>query len=338
MTSIFLSIILLLGFFEGAKGLKIHNSTRLATKQPEFDLSGITWKASSTQLNSTISTITDIADAASEGDYCGCSESSCFINSAKVKSTFQNQLILILGCSLDINAIGYFCSASTGVPMESVVMSSPFSYLAHCDVGQFTIAYAFHPGASPPPYNPAYNQALLGSSVDIVSRTKSDVVTKFGREPVAVVVDASLWDVGNWYNKAGSPPYPYAIPDAFMQQWCTKDLPAFLKHVHNVYPNSHVAFRNAPTIFANPNSYGLSALEVEKMVACLELSKDSFGKLFGSFAYIDFHHMVDVTLQTSGSGASAWYKDSLHPGPQLSLMYINNVLAWVNQFVMDLKT
>lgn len=336
MTVRLIAPLILLRSFSVGTSLTVRNVSRgVQNHEPKFDLSHLSWVANNTALNSTV---IDTADATSDGAFCGCSRDSCFIDSTRLQKNFHNQLILILGCSLDINAIGYFCNAATGVPMEAVVHSSPFGYLTHCDVGQFTIAYAFHPGASPPPYSSDYNQALLGTTTDIVTRTRSDVMAKFGREPVAIIVDASLWDVGNWWSKSGMPPYPYPIADAFLTQWCTKDLPALLAHVHTVYPNTHIAFRTAPTVFANPNAYGLSGLAVEKMVQCVELSKDSRGQLFGMFGVIDYHHVVDNVLQMSGAGASVWYKDPLHPGAQLSLMYMNNVLSWVNNFVMDLNS
>merc|ERR1719162_2219285 len=75
----------------------------------------------------------DTSNASS--DYVGCNNSLCFMNSKKIKSTFQNDLILILGCSLDLNAISYYCNAATGANMDHVVASTPFGYLVGCTVG-----------------------------------------------------------------------------------------------------------------------------------------------------------------------------------------------------------
>jgi hypothetical protein len=288
------------------------------------------WVPRSTILNSTGSVQENVqTDVSSK--YFGCNSSSCFVNSKKVETEFGSELILILGCSLDIYAIGYFCSSATGLPMEHFVNSAPIGYLVYCNVGHFTIAYAFHPGASPPPYSQEYN-AFLGSTQDIVSRTKNDVMVKFGRAPTAIVVDASLWDVANWWQKVGKPAYPYILPSAYVQQWCNKDVPELLTFVAAVYPNTPIAFRTPPTVFSNPNSFGLSPLTVEEMVHCVELHRTAWdaNKIYGTFNLLDYHHFVDNTLGTAGGAASQYYRDSLHPGAQLSLTYMNSVLTWVN--------
>jgi len=261
--------------------------------------------------------------------YFGCNSSSCFVKSQRIKADFANQLVLVFGCSLDMNAIAYFCSASTGLPMEHFSGGAPLSYLCGCTVGPLTIAYVFHPGASPPPYSQGYNSAIFGTSQAVVTKAQHDALVRFGRAPTAVVVDASLWDVGSWWEKAGKPPFPYLIPPAFTQQWCNKDMPEFLAHVGATFPNTPIAFRTAPTIFAGPNGYGLSATSVEDMVHCVELRKDGLGRIFGTFGLIDYHHFVDDVLTNAGASAPTYYKDALHPGAQLSLTYINSILTWV---------
>jgi len=271
--------------------------------------------------------------SAVSSQYMGCNSSSCFVNSVKVDEELGDQLVLILGCSLDINAIAYFCSAATGVPMDSIVNSAVMSYLVHCTVGKFTFVYSFHPGSSAPPYSDSYN-AALGTTKDIVTKTKKDVVEKFGKAPSYIVVDASLWDVSNWWQKLGRPPYPYPVPDPVIQQWCHKDVPALLNFISTTFDGTPIAFRTPPTIFSNPNGFGLSALTVELMVNCIEFHKDGWGRIYGGvFGLIDYHHFVDQVLQASGNGASNWYRDALHPGPQLSLMYINAILTSIKAHV-----
>lgn len=306
----------------------------------DFDSSGIAWVANSSQLAASAQ---ETLLATTSNQYVGCNSSSCFVDSKKVETKFQNQLILIIGCSLDVYAVGYFCAVAKGIPMETTLNASPFGYLTFCDMGQFTIAYAFTPGASPPPYAAEYNpQALLnnvplGTSRDIIARTKNDIMMKFGRAPTAIVVDASLWDVSNWWAKVGKPPHPHPIPDAFITQWCNKDVPEFLAYIATVYPSAPIAFRTPPTIFDTPNIYGLSPVTVDKMVACIEMHKNPTGYLYGKFGLIDYHHFVDNVLAQSGPSASTWYRDGLHPGQQLSLMYLNSVMNWVGN-AFDLNT
>lgn len=260
--------------------------------------------------------------------YLGCNSTSCSIDSALVEAEFGNQLILVLGCSIDVNAIGYFCGSITGIPLDAFVGQAIMSYLVHCNVGHFTLVYSYHPGASAPPYAQEYNSAF-GTTQQIVTKAKQDVIAKFGKAPTYVVVDASLWDVANWWQKLGRPAYPYPIPTQIIQHWCTKEVPDLLAHVSNTF-GVPVAYRTPPTIFANPNSMGLSAYTVEEMVHCVEMHKDGWNRIYGGkYGLIDFHHFVDRTLQNSGHGASRFYKDSLHPGPELSLMYINSIMLWV---------
>jgi hypothetical protein len=345
--SLYYVAVLILAQFWLCGSLKVQNfQSPVHSHEVKADIHHAVDRANKTRaqgLNKTISKFTFGIDAQhsintsdSSSEYVGCNNSLCFMNSKKIKSTFRNELILILGCSLDINAISYFCSAATGANMDAIIQWTPFAYLVGCTVGQFTVAYAFHPGATPPPYSAGMmGMEALGTSRDIVTRTKHDIVAKFGREPSAIVVDASLWDVSNWWTRSGSPAYPYPIAPAFFQQWCTKDLPDFLTFIQATYPRVPIALRTAPTVFADPNSFGLSAASVEMMIACEEQHKDFSGRIYsdrGSFDVIDYHHFVDSTLMQASAGGvagSTYYKDSLHPGAQLSMLYMNNILTWV---------
>jgi len=270
-------------------------------------------------------------DATNSVSYCGCKSSNTTgcdgtVDTIKVEHELQNDLVLIFGCSLDINAIEYFCKA-VGSEVQNFVTRNPFAYLAHCDVGKFTVAYIFHPGASPAPYFGEY--AGTATTMDVVRNSVYDVKMQFGREPTAIIVDSSLWDVSNWWQKNGRPQDPYPIPDAQITQWCSRDVPELLRWVQTAYPRSGVAFRTPPTVFAN-NGYGQTPFIVDKMVACIEQHKDPSNKLYGQFGFIDYHNFVDEVLQQSGvSPMPHYYKDSLHPGLRLSLMYMNRVLNWV---------
>jgi len=258
--------------------------------------------------------------------YCGCNSSACNVDAVKVTKDLQNDLVLILGCSLDINAIEYFCTA-IGSKVQKFQTRNPFSYLSHCDVGKFTLAYAFHPGAAPMPYFSEY--AGTASAQLVVQNTVHDVQVQFGRQPTAVIVDSSLWDVSNWWEKKGRPKDPYPIPHADIATWCSRDVPNLLNWVQSSYPNSAIAYRTAPTVFAD-NGYGQTPQNIDAMVKCIETHKDPLNKLYGKFGFIDYHHFVDEVLKSAaGSGLKLYYKDSLHPGPSLSLMYMNKVLNWV---------
>lgn len=293
------------------------------------------WVANLTQINRTKygNTTKRVVGLSASTRFLRCNSSSCSVDSAKVKTEFHETLILIFGCSLDIRAIGYLCHAANGVAMESIVNSAPFSYLAHCSVGGVTLAYIFHPGASAPPYSAQYNPLVLGTTRDILQRSHHDIMVKFGKEPNAIIVDASLWDVSNWWGKIGSPPYPYPVQSLFpyLERWCNNDVPQLLTDVATIYPTSAIAFRTAPTVFGGHDNTGQHPLAVDSMVDCLDHHSDAYGKIFGRFTVIDYHQFVDGTLQAAGASGASYYQDSLHPGAVLSLVYLNNVLNWVQQ-------
>jgi hypothetical protein len=266
------------------------------------------------------------ARADANATYCQCNTTGCSADARKVKDDLQNNLVLIIGCSLDIFAIEYFCN-SVGSSMQGFASRNPFSYLAHCDVGGFTVAYIFHPGASAPPYFSEY--AGTATTQDIVKNSAYDVQMTFGREPNAIIVDASLWDVSNWWQRNGRPPFPFAVPTASVWQWCNQDVPQLLNWVKTVYPRSAVAFRTPPTVKLESNGYGQSPLIIDEMVKCIDQHVDPLNLLYGKFGLIDYHHFVDaVLLHAVGAPMQQYYKDSLHPGAKLSLMYINKVLNW----------
>lgn len=293
---------------------------------PEARISHSSTDAVLDDLNQTILQRSLAANHADAALYTGCNGTACSTDVSKVKHDLKNDLVLIFGCSLDINAIEYFCK-NAGAPVKNFATRNPFSYLAHCDVGTFTLAYIFHPGASPAPYFNEY--AGTATTRDVVKNSVHDVQMQFGRQPTAVIVDASLWDVSNWWQKHGRPTVSYAAPKAEILRWCDRDVPELLGWVQTNFPQSGVAFRTPPTVF-NDNTYGQRTWIIEGMVACIEQHKDPLNKLYGQYGFIDFHHFVDQALEhAQGPSMPAYYKDTLHPGPALSLMYVNRVLNFV---------
>lgn len=306
-----------------AAGTKLHR--RLPHHEPLANRSHSVARHQDTLHEHVNSSLGDQYDS-DAAHYCGCNSESCEVDVAKVEHELQNDLVLILGCSLDINAIGYFCAA-VGAPVKNFATKNEFSYLAHCDVGKFTLAYAFHPGASPPPYFNEY--AGTATTMAVVQNSVHDVLLQFGREPTAIIVDSSLWDVSNWWQRIGRPATPYRLPEAEISSWCNRDVPELLRFVQTTYPRSGVAFRTPPTVFPE-NGYGQDPAIIDAMVACLEQHKDPLDRLYGHFGFIDYHNFVDqVLLHATGPPLQTYYKDTLHPGPALSMMYMNRVLNWV---------
>merc|ERR1719359_1319146 len=196
--------------------------------------------------------------------YYTCAGSSCNVNTTKMKAELQLGLILFLGCSLDIYAIKHFC---TSAHANLVGFENNFAYLAYCTMAGFTLVYVFQPGATAPPYWKDY--VGTQTSQQIITQTAKDVVNMFGREPTAIVVDASLWDVSNWWEKHGRPADPYPVPLAEIGLWCNRYVPNLLNWVQKQYPSAGIAFRTMPTVFPN-NGYGQNADNIETMVKCID--------------------------------------------------------------------
>lgn len=263
--------------------------------------------------------------------YYTCSGSTCSVNMTKMTAELQPGLILFLGCSLDVYAINHFCTAAeTGI----VGFTNNFAYLAHCKVGGVTLVYAFQPGASPPPYWKHYTGAA--TSQQIISQSAKDVAATFGEKPMAIVVDSSLWDVSNWWQKDGMPPEPYPVPHAEIAQWCQTDVPQLLHWVDTAFPGTKIAFRTPPPVFPN-NDYGQSPQTVDEMVGCLRANATDHTtqKVFSQYHLLDFNELVEQFVSHQAVPTLQFYEDVLHPGRQLSMVYMNAVLEWVHGLQHD---
>jgi len=252
-------------------------------------------------------------------------------NNTKVKTSLSSGLILFFGCSLDIYAINDFCTAAHA-PL--IGFTNNFAYMAYCTMAAFTIVYVFQPGASAPPYWRDYVGTLTAQQ--IVAQSAKDIVVKFGREPTAIVVDSSLWDVSNWWQKASMPIEPYQVPVADIDRWCQTDLPLLLGWIQTNYPRTKIALRT-PSPVLGSNTYGQSSLIVDAMVKCVRETKTDFltNKVYGKYNLIDFHKLIQQFLLHQTATPLSFYKDVLHPGPQLSMVYMNAVLEWVRGFQTD---
>jgi hypothetical protein len=257
-------------------------------------------------------------------------------NASLARHAVDKGVILFLGCSLDVFAIKHFC---TSAQSQLIGFENNFAYLAYCSAGGFTLVYAFQPGASAPPYWRDYVGTL--NSQQIILQSSQDIPKYFGRPPTAVVVDASLWDVSNWWQKAGMPPEPYPVPQRELSQWCHTDLPQLLSWVSAAYPKSEIAFRTPPPVFPG-NGYGQSVANVEEMNRCAkDWGYDAMTqKVFQNYHLIDYHDLVEKFLLHQTGPRLSFYKDVLHPGKELSLEYINTVMTWVRSLqtnTTDLK-
>lgn len=258
-----------------------------------------------------------------------CAGSHCTVNKTKMKAELSSGLIMFLGCSLDIYAIKHFCTAAQAT---LIGFENNFAYMSYCTMGDFTLVYVFQPGATAPPYWKDYVGALTAQQ--IVTQSTKDVILRFGREPTAIVVDSSLWDVSSWWQRLGMPISPYATPQADITRWCNTDLPLLLQSIADNYPRSQIGFRTAAPVFT-PNEYGQQPQIVDEMTRCVRSKLDFVNKkVFGKYHLVDYNKLIEqFMLHHAHLGPQlTFYKDVLHPGRQLSMAYMNSVLEWVRGF------
>jgi len=251
----------------------------------------------------------------------------CTVNTTKMKAELQSGLLLFFGCSLDIYAMKHFCTAAQAT---LVGFENNFAYMAYCTMGGFTLVYVFQPGATAAPYWKDYVGTL--SSQQIITQSTKDVVQRFGQEPTAIVIDSSLWDVSSWWQRVGMPAEPYAVPHADITRWCYTDLPQLLDYVGASYPRSRIAFRTAAPVFIG-NNYGQNPPIVNEMTKCVRDRTDFVTKkLFSKYHLIDYNKLVEQFFLHHPGPPTNFYEDVLHPGRQLSMGYMNEVLEWVRGF------
>lgn len=253
----------------------------------------------------------------------------CGLRMAPMVGDIPSKSVLLLGCSLDANALISFC-ASVGSKMYGNPFQGRF-----CKAGNSTMAMIFHPGSGEPPYFSPYMQFLAGQQIETIPSTH-DIITTIapaftqsimGPGPDLVVVDDSLWSLSKWWehNYGGDPNVgnqkSFPIPRKEIQQWCHDGLKLHMGLVAATYPNSQIAFRTAPTVMKP--IVGQTAEAVDIMQECIR-AQTKGGLLFGKYPVIQYHDMVDRRINSAkehGESVQELYCDDNHPGPDLSQAY-----------------
>lgn len=268
--------------------------------------------------------------------WCTVAPQACTVNQQQISKDLLGHIVLILGCSLDIYALNYFCKAAnapvigyTRNPGNEVYEPGNFAY---CNMGGLILAYSFHPGSSGPPYFEACDKVLHGPCSGtrteyLVQQSVTKVFTTFGKAPSAIVVDSSLWDAANWWAQDGKPPEPYLVPAARLTYWCTKEFPSLINAVHAISPTSRLAFRTAPRV-EPAFGYGHSMHNIDAMNNCYRISSLSS---LAAYHLVDYNMLVEMFLQSQGipGQPKEFYEDPFHPGVIPSVLYIDWVLQWV---------
>jgi len=233
------------------------------------------------------------------------------------------KLVWVVGSSIDSNAVKDSCNnaQATVIDLDPAVPNQIF----WCVLPTATLVFSFHPGWTPGPYYDAYGTIMTTTS-DILTSRSAQILTAFGKHPDVTVMDSSMWDVANWWQKAGKP-NDWPVPTAEISNWCEATVPAFLKFMQTLLPQTHIFYRSPPPAFATtwmPWTLRIDQVMVA-MHGCL-VSKLSGGLVYGSFAFVDFFKVAQAQAVLTGGNLRALYKDELHPGAQLSVAYIADVL------------
>lgn len=268
--------------------------------------------------------------------------------------------VLLFGCSVDRNAVEFFCkfrghSASDVSSLGSRGQGANLSKVldarwCHDKQLDLNIASMFHPGVGfygdlRPPFFEKWaptdiqGKACTASTKDIVELLAAPAAKSLlGASPDVVVVDSSLWDLVNWKMLGET---VQDITDERYKQWCDHDLPNLMENVSAAFPTSTVAFRTAPGFSGGEQKwrwFSLNAVNVHELHECILRSMNEHGKLFGKYPVIDYRGIVD-RLKKRGPGVvdqksrrpldNVFLKDGMHPDAYPSVLFINRILEFM---------
>jgi len=264
--------------------------------------------------------------------------------------------VLLFGCSLDRNAIAYFC----GQKMQSTeFLHGRWCYDTTLNV---RIGSLFHPGVGyngdlqKPFHKPFRKQSRQVTTRDMlehyVNRTARDMLHG---SPDLVVVDSSLWDLAAWRERV--PCEGMARPcgtsacsqrcgesactcsgrevsSERVERWCRHDLPGLLELVQGTFPTSRIAFRTAPTVIDGKvqGHEKFTSRDVEMLYDCVT-SSTTEERLFGKYEVVDYHAIVKKLANDNVPGLFKY--DGYHPSWYPSMLYINEVLRRVGASPRD---
>lgn len=243
--------------------------------------------------------------------------------------------ILILGDSLDRNAVRYFCSsheAATGPYLEadlaSLVGASSYDF---CRLGGVTVGQFMNYGVFEPPYwmyaYKGMNENKLFEVPDGLQITSNEhilldasrfrSVTPGGQDPTLVVVQSYLWDLASEWEHAGKMAQGYRPGDDFVARWAAR-LQSHMQIVRQAFPTSRLAWRTAPPV---PEQSGRNP----EIIHAMNLAARSFAQ-DNDIQLVDYASMCEAP----GSPEIAHLEEHIHPGEVASMAYMNvllNVLA-----------
>jgi len=243
----------------------------------------------------------------------------------------QTKLVWFFGSSIDQYAVKDACAHA-----NAVALGDEFRHF-FCQFDGLTLVYSFHPGASPPPYyaGTAFGQIYTTAQETMRSRLQEMKLT-FGKFPDATIVESSIWDVANWWQNSGErrESTKWLTPHKQINTWCHSTIPSFLDSVQKANPHGRIAFRSPPPAFDNSWRGWTHVIDesTHEMSSCLRKLADDAHPLLvpgGKYTLIDYHHVVESAGKALGGDLRGWYRDDIHPGPELGMAEVSAALKWV---------
>jgi len=145
--------------------------------------------------------------------------------------------------------------------------------------------------------------------------------TAFGQAPDLVVVESSLWDLATWWQQLGHRATPKRL-----QHWCNHDLPYLLKNVTDIFKQSRVVFRTAPTV-ALWNNERWTQADFDALHDCVKRRSAGTGKVFEDVGVIDYHEIMDTLISSTAKDSldGLWKPDGYHPSAVPGRLYLNEI-------------
>jgi len=255
---------------------------------------------------------------------------ACVAGASALKVAEEEKRVLVLGCSLDRNAIMEFMwTHGTNTEQTSEPMQAGWGFQKDFNV---RMGYIWHPGVGL--HGDLHAPFALGRC-----KSTGSIVSKFANEtsqymlqgtPDLVVVDSSLWDLLVWRLGTGGENTtwgePKEVTEERVQQWCQKDVPYLLGNVSRAFPTSRIAFRTAPTIDHTPKYEKFEKRDIELLYKCIS-SNTKKGKLFGKYEVIDYHAIMNKLIDRKIP--HLFNGDGYHPSSYASALYIKELLSRV---------
>ena len=270
------------------------------------------------------------------------------VNASLLESQ-PSRSILLLGSSLDRNALAFLCEAAGAMQQRDAQLVDAVYGAFWCSFGGLTVAWALLFGSEPPPYwklpgymvgksGPTVCPKCTASSHDFI-RVNATAFAKRAfqsRAPSVVVIATSNWDLSSWWRAGGTRPR-FRPPERRFATWCNHSLPSVLHATQAAFPDSRVAFRTAPVPYGEEP--GRAAPDFERMATCARAAVPRLGH-----ELVDWHADVEAMRQEgaqldvlypqphesaniSDPIISLAHTNHIHPGPAASLRLANLMYA-----------